>query len=126
MSDIEPQTLSNTPLLSNRVYEWLKTLVQLWFPASATLYFSLAAIWNLPNAEAVVATSAALATFGGVVLKISTRSYEASDAPYQGTLVATSPESGKTLLSLELNMPAEEIPNLSKLSFKVDNQIPPE
>lgn len=124
MSDSETHTLANTPLLSDRVYEWLKTLVQLWLPATATLYFSLAAIWNLPNADGVVATAAALAAFGGVVLKISTKSYNASDAPYQGTIVASSPEPGKTLYSLELNMPAEEIPNLSKMLFKVDDQIP--
>lgn len=56
--------------MSENVYNALKWLVQLLLPASGTLYFALASIWSLPNAEQVVGTIAAVTVFLGVVLKI--------------------------------------------------------
>lgn len=61
--------------MSNKVYDVLKTIAQIWIPAIATLYFTLAGIWGLPYAEQVVGTLTAIDTFMGVVLKISTNSY---------------------------------------------------
>jgi hypothetical protein len=114
-------SLENTPLLSNKIYEVLKTIVQLWLPALATLYFTLAAVWGWPHAEAVVATFAALATFGGVVLRISTRSYESSGARYDGAINITEKE-GQTLYSLELNSDPSAIDTKNAVTFKV---LPP-
>jgi hypothetical protein len=122
----EENTLKNTPLLSNRLYETLKTLVQLWLPALGTLYFTLATIWGLPAAEAVVATLAAIAAFGGVVLRISAKSYAASDSRYDGAIVISQPEPGKTLYSLELGMDPDEIKDLNELVFKVAPTVPAE
>jgi hypothetical protein len=61
--------------MSNKVYDVLKTIAQIWIPAIATLYFTLAGIWGLPYAEQVVGTLTAIDTFMGVVLKISTNAY---------------------------------------------------
>ena len=60
---------------TNKVYDVLKVIAQLWIPALGTLYFTLAQIWNLPYPEEIVGTLAAIDTFLGVVLGISTLSY---------------------------------------------------
>ena len=61
--------------MSNKVYDVLKAIAQIWLPAIATLYFALAGIWNLPYAEQVVGTITAIDTFLGVVLGISSNIY---------------------------------------------------
>lgn len=108
------------PMLSNRVYDYLRLFVELWIPAFATLYFSLATIWNLPNAENVVATSAALATFFGVTLRLSSRSYQKSDAKYDGVINVSSPTPDTTLYSLDLNSNPDSITNKKEMVFKVN------
>lgn len=61
--------------MSNKVYDILKELAQIWLPAIATLYFTLASIWGLPYAEQIVGTISAIDVFLGAVLKISTIQY---------------------------------------------------
>lgn len=124
MSDTT-NTLDNTPLLSDKTYEYMKSFVQLWLPGLATLYFSLAAIWGLPNAEAVVATAAALATFLGLVLKISVKSYESSGAGQAGVINVTHPSPDSTLFSLELNGDPEGLADQDTVTFKVVTPDPP-
>ena len=62
--------------MSNKVYDVLKAIAQLWLPATATLYFALAGIWGLPYAEEIVGTITAVDTFLGVVLGISSAQYK--------------------------------------------------
>lgn len=61
--------------MSNKVYDILKDCALVYFPAAATLYFTLASIWGWPYAEGVVATTTAVCTFMGACLKISTARY---------------------------------------------------
>ena len=61
--------------MSNKVYDILKELAQIWLPAIATLYFTLASIWGFPYAEQIVGTISAIDVFLGAVLKISTINY---------------------------------------------------
>ena len=61
--------------MSNKVYDTLKWIAQMFLPAVATLYFALANVWNLPCAEEVVGTITAIDTFLGVMLGISTSQY---------------------------------------------------
>lgn len=68
--------------MSNKVYDVLKKVAQVWLPALGTLYFALASIWGLPYGEAIVGTITAVDAFLGAVLGISTRLYNAK----QGTL----------------------------------------
>lgn len=110
------------PFLSNRVYNALKNLVQLILPALGTLYFTLAAIWGLPAADEIVGTLAALATFGGVTLRLSKTSYDNSDARFVGeTYLMPTDEGWKRVF----NVTADEIdPKKKELSFKaVDSQV---
>lgn len=61
--------------LSNAQYDLLKWIAQIFLPAVGTLYFALANIWGLPNAEQVVGTITAIDAFLGVLLGISTDAY---------------------------------------------------
>ena len=62
--------------MSNKVYDILKDLAQLWIPAASTLYVALAGVWGLPLAKEVAGTLAAVDGFLGCVLKISTAHYK--------------------------------------------------
>ena len=62
-------------MFSNKVYDVLKIIAQLWLPAIGTLYFALASIWGLPYGEQIVGTITALDAFLGAVLGISTIQY---------------------------------------------------
>lgn len=73
-------------LLSSSTYDKLKPVVQIVLPAVATLYFTLAQIWDLPNPEGVVATITAITTFLGVLLGLASKSFNNSEAKYDGSL----------------------------------------
>ena len=61
--------------MSSKMYDILKYIAQIVLPALGTLYFTLASIWGFPYAEQIVGTITAVDTFLGVLLKISTDSY---------------------------------------------------
>lgn len=61
--------------LSNKTYDVLKWIAMYLLPALGTLYFALAGIWGLPYGEQIVGTITAIDTFLGVILGISTASY---------------------------------------------------
>jgi hypothetical protein len=112
--------------LSNKTYDFLKRLVQVILPALGTLYFSLAGIWDLPNSEKVVGSIVVLTTFLGVALGISSSRYLASDRPYDGNLVVTTSENGKTTYILELGIDPDEIESKSQIVFKTVDVLSPE
>lgn len=105
------------PFLSGRVYDFLKNMVQLILPALGTFYFTIAAIWGLPAAEEVVGTLAAVATFGGVTLRLSKQSYDNSDIRYVGETWVNFTEDGPKRV---FNVTADTIdPDKKTLEFKV-------
>lgn len=61
--------------LTNKTYDILKYITQYVLPACGTLYFALAGIWNLPYGEQIVGTITTIDTFLGVLLGISTNTY---------------------------------------------------
>ena len=61
--------------LPDKVYDVLKWITMILLPAIATLYFALSGIWGFPYAEQVVGTIAAIETFLGTLLGISTLTY---------------------------------------------------
>lgn len=61
--------------LSNKVYDILKYIAQIVLPAIATLYATLAGLWNWPMAEAIVGTISAVDLFLGALLRISSLNY---------------------------------------------------
>lgn len=64
--------------MSNETYDKLKFIVTVILPAIGTLYFALSEIWHLPYGQQIVGTIAAVVTFLGVCLKISTNNYNKS------------------------------------------------
>lgn len=65
--------------MSNKTYDILKFIAQVLLPAFGTLYFALASIWGLPAAENVVGTVAAIDTFLGTLLHVSSNKYNKED-----------------------------------------------
>lgn len=62
-------------MISNKLYDYLKWLCLIALPALSTLYWSLASIWGWPYIEQISGTIAAVGTFLGVLLGVSTVSY---------------------------------------------------
>ena len=61
--------------LDNSLYDILKWITMIVLPALGTLYFALAKIWGLPFGTEIVGTIAAVTTFMGALLGISTQNY---------------------------------------------------
>ena len=63
--------------MSNKTYNILKFIAQIFLPALATLYFALSSIWGLPYGEQIVGTITAVDAFLGALLGISSVRYNA-------------------------------------------------
>lgn len=61
--------------MNNKVYDTLKWIALVALPAITTLWLTLANIWGFPYAEAIGATLAAVTTFLGTLLGISSVQY---------------------------------------------------
>ena len=61
--------------MTNKVYDILKWVALVGLPALTARWLTLANIWGFPYAEAIGATLAAVATFLGAVLGISSINY---------------------------------------------------
>ena len=62
-------------MLNNKVYDILNIIVRYILPGLSALYCALATIWGFPGTEQVVGTIAAVNTFLGVLLGISSKKY---------------------------------------------------
>lgn len=104
-------------MITGKLYNVLKFLALVIFPALGTLYFTLAQIWGLPAGEEVVGTILALDTFLGVILQISSTNYNSSSA--QGTLDIQETDEGK-VFQLELEGdPEYELEGKDRVVFDV-------
>lgn len=61
--------------LPDNVYNVLKWITLIFLPAISTLYFALANIWGFPYVTEIVGTIAAIETFIGALIGISTIQY---------------------------------------------------
>jgi len=108
-----------TPILSNRTYDIAKKFAQVILPGAGALYFALAQIWGFPNAEEVVGTIAAVNAFVGLVLGISTKSYNNSDVKYAGVINVETRDDAK-VFSLDLNSDPEDLDQQQEVLFKIN------
>ena len=122
MSDSSSQPVkATTPLLSNRIYDVLKHSATVILPAVGALYFALAQIWHLPRPDEVVGSIAAANVFLGVLVGVSTKSYNKSDTKYAGVIEVSGPLDGsKKVFSLNLNEDPESIERMNEVTFRVD------
>lgn len=104
---------------SDLSYTVLKHTAAVVLPAAGALYFALAQIWHLPHAADVVGSIAALNTFIGGAVVVSSASYNNSNAKYDGAIVKTEDESGKTTYSLNLNTAVEDLDKMKDVLFRV-------
>lgn len=81
MSEHESTT---KPMLTSAQYDTIRHFVQYILPAVGTFYYTIAALWGLPYADQVVGTVAALALLLGIVMGASKKSYNNSDARFDG------------------------------------------
>lgn len=118
MSDVNVVPGTN-PMLNDKWYGILEWWARVGLPASATLYGSLGALWAFPNVTPVVGTIVAVDTFLGIFLGFAQRSYDSSDAKYDGTIEVINQAQG-TLYSLNLNAHPDTISDANALTFKVN------
>lgn len=112
---------SQDHFLSTRVYDVTKFGAQIFLPAVGTLYFALAQIWGLPSGEAVVGTIVAVDAFLGLLLGYSTKSYDNSEAKYDGVIdVEDQGEGESKMFSLNLNSDPEDLEGKKEVLFKVN------
>ena len=64
--------------MSNKTYDILKELCQVWLPALGTFYFALSGIWGFPYGEQIVGTIMAFDAFLGACLHIESKKYYAT------------------------------------------------
>lgn len=103
-------------MITGKLYDYLKWLAQVIFPALGTLYVALAALWSLPAAQAVAGTILAVDTFLGVILGISQVSY---GKQLGGGTMHVDATGDKTVYSLELDGDPEELVNMKEVRFKI-------
>lgn len=112
------------PMLGDRSYQTLKRSATVVLPGVGALYFTLAQIWHLPHAEEVVGSIAAVNTFIGVILGVSTSSYNKSHSStgveYAG-VVEVEERPDKKVLKFNLNENAQPIEDQDEVVFKVGN-----
>lgn len=106
------------PALSNKVYQVLKWIAQIFMPALATLYFALASLWGLPNVNEVVGTITALDTFLGILLGISSSNYKKNGTDIDGDMLIDKTGDSDTY-KLALNATPEELADKNTIKFQV-------
>lgn len=114
--EIPESVVVKNPWLSDKAYVILEWVARVLLPSLATLYLALATLWGFPYGPQVVGTIVALDTFLGVFIGLAQRSYDSSEAKYNGSITVTPTENGTALSGLVLDRdPAE----LQKLVLKV-------
>jgi len=115
-------------LLSNKIYGILDPVTKVIIPGVGALYYALAGAWNLPNADPVVATCAAVATFLGLFLVFAERTYDKSQVKYDGAIYLTEGEAvdGRRMkdaqFGIRQDLDAQTISGKKQLLMKVVNQ----
>ena len=72
---------------SNQLYDKLKFVAQILLPSLGTLYYALALIWKLPNAEQVSGSVLAVDAFLGAILGLSNVQYKNDPDNFDGDLI---------------------------------------
>lgn len=106
--------------LTGKLYDRLKFTAQILLPAVATLYFALAGIWDLPSATQVIGSITSVDTFLGVLLGLSSASYNSSKEKFDGSYVVEAKPDGMRVYSLELSPGVEdELERKDTLTFQL-------
>lgn len=108
-----------TPLISNKAYDVLKPLTTIILPGLVTLWLAVSGIWGFPNAEEIAGTIGAINLFLGLLIGVSSKSYNHSDVKYAGAIVVEPTGSGGKMYNLELNGSPHDLDERNEVTFKV-------
>ncbi len=103
--------------LSNKVYDVLKWIALILLPALGALYFALAKIWGFPHATEIVGTIAAIDTFLGALLGISSHTYQGD-----GDFVVNTSDPDKDVYRLDIGTALGEIEKRDSITLKVKKE----
>lgn len=104
--------------LPSRLYDVFKWFALILLPAVGAAYFSLAGLWNLPNAEQVVGTIVVAEVFLGAILQISKMSYDKSDKSKDGAVIVD----GDGLKRFEINATADDVASKRVITLAVKEE----
>lgn len=102
MSEPTAPAADNGLILPNNIYNILKPVVQIFMPGLATLYSTLAALYEWDNSAIIVGTIVAVNTFMGLFLGLTSRNYNNSDAKYDGSIDVINTDDGNQVVQLNL------------------------
>src|ERR1044072_1436217 len=105
--------------LRGPVYDKMKFIAQIVLPAVATLYLTLAALWDLPKPQEVAATIVALDTLLGIVLQISSSNFQGDG---QMNVIPDPTGKDKLIYDLQLEGDPEDLQHQDQVIFKVKKQ----
>lgn len=112
--------------LNNTVYDVAKDVTTLYLPASAVLYATLAGIWHWGYATEVALTVAGIVTFLGVILKISTASFNNSlDKGKDGTFQIDFSDPSRERVVADVTTPFIDVQGRKNITLKVVDKTRP-
>lgn len=104
--------------INNKIYDILKWIALYLLPALGTLYFTLSSIWGLPYSEQVVGTISSLETFIGILIGISTSTYNKNGK--DGVIEIDSSNPDKDIYRLSVNEPMENLKYKKSIVLNID------
>ena len=103
--------------ITNKAYDAIKWIVVIVIPAVITLYSTLGGIWDFPYVQEITASLAAVDVFLGVIMKISSASY---NKEYDGVLhVDTVNDEATDKYLFEVD-DLDQLANKDKITLKID------
>ena len=103
--------------ITNKSYDIIKWIVVIVIPAVITLYSTLGGIWDFPLVQEITASLAAVDVFLGVIMKISSASY---NKEYDGVLhVDTVNDEATDKYLFEVD-DLDQLANKDKITLKID------
>jgi hypothetical protein len=103
--------------LPQKWYDLLKGMSSIVLPAVATLVLVVGAQWDWADKDKIAGTVTAVAVFLGLLVRSSASRFK--QATNVGDVVVSTTPEGKTLYSMEIGVPFEQIEKLDTMTFGV-------
>jgi hypothetical protein len=108
-------------LFSNRAYDILKYVAQVFLPAVALFYIAIAPLWGLPKQEEVAGTVVALDLLLGTLLGISNKQYQNSDARFDGR-IRIEPGEYEDTSNIGFSLDPDALATKKEIQVKIDRR----
>lgn len=122
MADHKATESKGNLALPSGLYDWLKQLAVIGLPAAITFYVTVGGIWGWANIQEVAGTLGAANVFLGVLLGISSKSYNNSDKSKDGAINVDPSNEDNPISGLDLsNISSAEIASKGTVTLKVND-----